>query len=125
MKRFFIMLMCGFVSLTLAGGMAFADAPDPDAKCPPSGCLANDPSELDVPNVKASDIAKGAINTLSLIAGVLSVIFLVLGGIRYAASSGNAQRVEGAKQTLIYASIGLLLSVLAPFIVGFIIAKSP
>lgn len=125
MKRLLLLLACAAASMALFSGAVYADPPDPNAKCPSSGCLASDPSDLDVPNVTASKVATGVINTLSMIAGVLSVIFLVLGGIRYITSSGNAQRVESAKQTLIYAAIGLMLSVLAPVIVGFIIAKSP
>jgi hypothetical protein len=120
-----LLLLCCVATSGLFAGTVYADPPDPNAKCPSSGCLAGDPNELDVPNVTASKIATGVINTLSMVAGVLSVIFLVIGGLRYITSSGNAQRVESAKQTLIYAVIGLILSVLAPVIVGFVIAKSP
>jgi hypothetical protein len=124
-KRLFLLILCIGAGMALFSGPVYADPPDPNAQCPSSGCLASDPSDLDVPNVTASQVATGVINTLSMVAGVLSVIFLVLGGIRYITSSGNAQRVESAKQTLIYAVIGLMLSVLAPVIVGFVIAKSP
>ncbi|HSX48356.1 MAG TPA: hypothetical protein VLF41_02555 [Candidatus Nanoarchaeia archaeon] len=69
-------------------------------------------------------IIANLINILMFFAGVLSVIFVIIGGIRYATSAGNPTAVQGAKKTLTYAIGGLLLSLLAVVIVNFIFIKS-
>jgi type IV secretory pathway VirB2 component (pilin) len=51
---------------------------------------------------------------LKKIAGVISVIFIVIGGIMYMLSSGNVQRTERAKKTVTYAIVGLVIVVAAP-----------
>lgn len=44
---------------------------------------------------------------LLLIAGAIAIVFLVIGGVRYIVSAGNPEQTKGAKQTIIYALIGL------------------
>jgi len=55
------------------------------------------------------------------LAGVLAVAFIIFGGIQYITSSGDAKRVEGAKNTLVNAVIGLVLAALAYVIVGYVV----
>lgn len=45
--------------------------------------------------------------------GILAVIFLIIGGIRYAISGGDAKNIKEAKETILYAIIGLVLALLA------------
>ena len=88
-------------------------------------CSLDTPDHLGIPQVSVASAATDIIGILSFIAGVLSAIFIIVAGIRYIISSGNSQRTEAAKQTLTYAVIGLIISVLALSIVGFITAKAP
>ncbi|HUC20198.1 MAG TPA: hypothetical protein VMR98_01745 [Candidatus Polarisedimenticolaceae bacterium] len=125
MKRLMVMIVCSFVALTLSAKVAYADPPAPSAKCSQAGCLAGDPGDLNVPNINVSEVSKGAIRTLSFVAGAASVLFLIIGGLRYSSSAGNSSRIEGAKQTILYAIIGLTLSILAVAIVGFVIKSGP
>ncbi|MCL2094672.1 hypothetical protein FWH13_00965 [Candidatus Saccharibacteria bacterium] len=53
-------------------------------------------------------------------AGVLSVIFIIVGGIRYITSGGDAEKVKKAKNTILYACIGLAVAILAGAIALFI-----
>lgn len=62
------------------------------------------------------------IQILIVIALVLSVIFLIIGGIRWIMSGGDKGKVEQAKSAVIAAIIGLLISLLAYFIVNFILS---
>jgi hypothetical protein len=84
-----------------------------------------DANTVGIPEVSVGDGLKDAITILSFVAGVLSVIFLAVGGIRYSTSDGNAQNVSQAKQTITFAVVGLVLSILAPLIVDFVIARGP
>ena len=62
-------------------------------------------------------------NTLIFITGAISVLMLIVGGIRYTVSAGDANAVTGAKNTIIYAVVGIIVSFLAYAIVNFIITR--
>ena len=53
--------------------------------------------------------------------GIVAVIFIVVGGVNYMASSGDATKVKKAKDTILYATIGLVICALAFAIVNFVI----
>jgi hypothetical protein len=96
-----------------------------DCTSTPSSCQLDKPSVLGIPQLSVTNVFTDVISVFSFVAGVLSAIFLVIGGIRYTTSGGNSQRVESAKQTILYAVIGLIVSVLAFAIVDFIVSRSP
>jgi hypothetical protein len=56
-------------------------------------------------------------------AGAISVIMLVIGGIKYTTSQGNPGDLESAKSTIIYALVGLIISIFAQGIVFFVLSK--
>ena len=62
-------------------------------------------------------------NTLIFLVGAISVIMLIIGGLRYVLSSGNASAVEGAKNTIMYALIGIVVAALAFAMVRFVVDK--
>lgn len=63
----------------------------------------------------------GVINLLSVVIGVIAVIMLILGGFKYVTSAGNEQAVAGAKRTLLYAIIGLIVVALSQVIARFVL----
>lgn len=69
----------------------------------------------------ANTLIKTLVNTLLFIVGTLSVIMIIYGGIRYATSAGNAAAVTGAKNTIIYAVVGLVVSFLAFAVVNWVL----
>jgi NADH:ubiquinone oxidoreductase subunit 6 (subunit J) len=44
-----------------------------------------------------------------IFAGAVAVLFLIIGGFRYVVSAGNPDQVEGAKKTILYAILGLIV----------------
>ncbi|MBQ3467989.1 hypothetical protein IJH19_00360 [Candidatus Saccharibacteria bacterium] len=60
-------------------------------------------------------------NTLLLIIGIISVVMLIYGGFRYIISGGDNKKVADAKNTILYAIIGLIISLLAYAIINFVI----
>lgn len=62
----------------------------------------------------------GIIDTLFTVAGAIAVVILIVGGIRYITSTGDSQRIKAAKDTILYAIIGLVVVIVARAIVGFV-----
>ena len=56
--------------------------------------------------------------------GVISVVMIIVGGIRYATSGGAAEKVKSAKNTILYACVGLAVALLSLAIVTFINKKT-
>lgn len=73
---------------------------------------------------KISDIISTVINILSMLVGAASVIMIILGGFKYVTSNGDANSTKGAKDTIMYALIGLLLVGFAQAIVRFVWSKT-
>ena len=63
------------------------------------------------------------INTMLFIIGFLSVVMLIFGGLRYIISGGNAAAVTAAKNTILYAIVGLIIAIFAYAIVNFVIGS--
>ncbi len=60
-------------------------------------------------------------NIVLYIVGALSVVMLIIGGIRYITSGGDSKKVTDAKNTVLYAIIGLVVAVFAYAIVNFVL----
>lgn len=69
-------------------------------------------------------VVNNIVNWLSWIVGVISVIMIIVGGFRYITSGGASDKVTSAKNTIIYAIIGLVIVALAQFIVKFVIGQA-
>ena len=61
------------------------------------------------------------INTALFIIGAISVMMLIYGGIRYTTSGGNEKSVTAAKNTILYAVVGIIIALLAYAIVNFVL----
>lgn len=60
------------------------------------------------------------VNTLLFVVGALSVVMIIVGGIYYTISTGDSGRVSRAKNTIMYAVVGLVVSFLAYAIVNWV-----
>lgn len=63
------------------------------------------------------------VRLLSLVIGIAAVIVIIIGGIRYVTSSGDPNNTTGAKNTILFAIVGLLVALLAQAIIIFVISK--
>jgi hypothetical protein len=73
---------------------------------------------------KLTSLIKLVINIISVVVGVIAVIMIVFGGLKYITSGGESSNVSSAKNTILYAIIGLIVVALAQFIVRFVLDKS-
>lgn len=63
------------------------------------------------------------VNVLLFIIGAVAVIMLIIGGIRYVVSGGDSGAVTSAKNTILYAVIGIIVAILAYAIVNFVLTS--
>lgn len=68
-------------------------------------------------------IFQTVVNILLFIVGAVSVIMLIVGGIRYVVSGGDQSAVTGAKNTILYAIVGIVVAFLAYAAVNFVITQ--
>ncbi len=62
-------------------------------------------------------------NVLIVAVGVISVIMIIVGGFRYVLSGGDSKNTTAAKDTILYAIIGLVVSLLAYSIANFVLKQ--
>ena len=60
-------------------------------------------------------------SVLLFIVGAVAVIMIVIGGLRYVVSGGDASQVQAAKNTILYALVGIIVAILAYAAVNFVI----
>lgn len=68
-----------------------------------------------------ADRIKVVVNMLLFAIGAAAVIMIIIGGIRYVTSNGESSGISGAKNTILYAVVGLIVAILAYAIVNFVI----
>jgi cytochrome bd-type quinol oxidase subunit 2 len=83
-------------------------------------CTSTDPT---TPTDKVNSTIKLVINMFSIVVGIVAVIMIVLGGLKYITSSGDSNNITSAKNTILYAIVGLVVVALAQFIVRFVLGK--
>ena len=69
----------------------------------------------------ASGIFTTLTNVLLFIVGAVAVIMIVIGGLRYVTSGGNSSSISAAKNTILYAVIGLIVALLAYAVINFVL----
>jgi hypothetical protein len=69
-------------------------------------------------------LIKNIIDLFSLVVGVIAVIMIIVGGLKYITSGGDSGNVTGAKNTILYAVVGLIVVALAQVIVRFVLNEA-
>lgn len=130
-KLRYLLVTIGLLSVTSLGSIAL---PSPtlalfeDAKneaC--EGIKLGDPSAADCgtdSESKLDAILETGLNIFSLVVGIIAVIMLMVNGIKFITSQGEAQHVSSARSGIIYAVVGLVVVALAQFIVRFVLSST-
>lgn len=69
-------------------------------------------------------IIRTTLQLLSLVAGVIAVIMIIIGGLKYITSQGDATSAASARNTLLYAIVGIMIVAFAQIIVKFVLNES-
>jgi hypothetical protein len=99
--------------LCTGANLEFSETPQPGA-CNAAGVDAT---------TSINNIVHTIVNILSAVVGIVAVIMIIVGGFRYITSGGNDASVTAAKNTILYAVIGLVVVALAQIIVRFTLSK--
>lgn len=75
------------------------------------------------PDETVPSFIKTAINIALYAIGALSVLVIIFSGVQYVTSAGDADAVKKAKNTLLYAVVGLVVALLAYAIVNFVLTS--
>jgi hypothetical protein len=70
-----------------------------------------------------SKVIKTAISILSTVVGIAAVIMIIISGMRYVTSGGDASGVSSAKKGIIYALVGIAVAASAQIIVHFVLDR--
>jgi len=121
----------GVVSLGLAVAQPLAAQSIADNVC--RGILSTESGKVNK-NVTASscaetgdkslgNVSSRVIDIFSIVVGAVSVIMIIIGGFRYIISGGDSTGVTAAKNTILYAIVGLVIVIFAQVIVRFVITN--
>lgn len=124
-----IVSIISIIIIAVSASIAFLPTPNTFAVDPPASDICN---KNEVPNSvkeaagcahEGDKLPSMVINILNAVIGILglvAVIFIIIGGVNYMTSTGEAAKLEKAKKTILYAVIGLGVCVLAFAIVNFV-----
>ena len=110
-------VMCGVLALTMTVAVSATSLQDGAQAAQCDGCPANLFGD--------TGVFRQVTNAILYIVGIIAVIMLIIGGIRYVISGGDSKKVTDAKNTVLYAIIGLVICFLAFAIVNFVINALP
>ena len=119
-----IKFISAIFAFTVLGGFALAPAGSVAAYDPfATACSGNSSSPVCQSNSSngATNLIKTIVNTLLFVVGVLAVIMIIVAGISYTTSAGDASKITRAKNTLTYAIVGLVIAFLAFAIVNWVL----
>jgi len=118
MKKAIVSISVFIASTLTSAGTVFAQVqPVSEPLCPPGNFAGLCNLKID----SASGIVGVILQTLMIIAILVSLFFLIYGGIRYITSGGDKGKIDQARGTLVAALVGLVISLVAFFIVNLVL----
>ena len=117
LKLVLSVMICGCVSLVGVQSTSALTLQEGAQAAQCDGC----PSDL----FGDTGVFKQVTNTILYIVGIVAVVMLIVGGIKYLLSGGDSKKVTDAKNTVLYAIIGLVICFLSFAIVNFVISSLP
>lgn len=129
LKLFFVSILAMFsLSPALMPVMASAATTADNLACGAKGDIAGTTNCDATDTVDADNRVNGIISTairiFQVIVGLISVIFIIMGGLKYVTSGGATESITSAKNTILYALVGVVVVVLAEVLVQFVLNRA-
>jgi hypothetical protein len=87
-----------------------------------AGCFSGDEK---AEGEKPGQIVQYIVGIIVGLTGSVALVFIIIGGIHYMTATGDATKLKKAKETIMYAVIGLVISALAFAITNWVISILP
>lgn len=110
------------VALTVAGLGSIATL-SPAAYAVAGDQFIGDITPGDAVRGDLTDLIKNVINIVLGVVGILAVVMMIMGGISFITSQGDAGKVTKARNTILYGVVGLIVALLAFAIVNFVLSN--
>ncbi|WBB52399.1 pilin [Verrucosispora sp. WMMD573] len=65
----------------------------------------------------------GIVNVVIFVIGATAVIMIIIGGVRYVVSGGDSGAISSAKNTILYAVVGIVVAIMAYALINFVLAS--
>lgn len=123
-----ILNVCAVVMTVLGLGGVAALSP---ATAEPAYAATSNPGGQYIDNIKPTgtpsgsltDLIKKVINVVLGVVGIIAVVMMIIGGISFITSQGDAGKVTKARNTILYGVVGLIVALLAFAIVNFVLTN--
>jgi hypothetical protein len=128
-KRLTLLILPALIALglTVAAPITAAAYNPLDAACSNSSVKSSGSSVCQTSSTDTLTGPNGTINRVTrlvaVIAGIIAVLVIIIGGLMYITSNGDSGKISNAKNTIIYALIGLVVIVLSQSIITFVVSK--
>jgi hypothetical protein len=127
----FSRLVAVFVLVVMLSGLAAPAAVSAAPFSPSTGVPCTQASDSTICQTKSTadpltgstGILHNVTRLIAAVAGAVAVIIMVLAGIRYMTSQGDAEQVSKAKKTIIFAGVGLLMIAIGQALINIVISK--
>lgn len=122
MKKIILAVSSVLIIPVLALGVGFIGVEGVAAQTLTDAKTATGGAEGMVENANLTDgaLVTTIINFMLWLVVIIAVIMLIVGGIKYATSAGDSAKVTSAKNTIIYAVLGLVVAIFAWAIVNWV-----
>lgn len=117
--------------IVAAATMAFAAAMVPatvsaqeineNLQCGSNISLTGGNCDVSSGTTRVEETIRTLINVFSIIVGAVAVVMIIFGGFRYITSGGDSGNIGSAKNTILYAIVGLVIVAIAQAIVQFVL----
>ena len=78
---------------------------------------------IDIPVISGDQLLQNGLNLMYFIAGIIAVIMIIVAGIMYTSSAGDAKSVATAKNMILFSIVGLVIIMSAFAITNFVIGR--
>jgi hypothetical protein len=126
LKKLLLVALLAVTMVTVSGAQAQAVwNPFEDVGCRQAqkSAVCNDSKSGGNPLSGPDGIILKAVNLVAFIGGLAAIIIIILASMRFITSGGSSEDIAGARRTLIYAFVGLVVLVLARGLVAFVINR--
>ena len=126
MKRYTRVIYSAILSIVIAAGIAtpvFAQTDPLIEACKQAPDSSVCDAKADNPLYGPNGVITKATQILGIVVGIAAVIMIIIAGFKYITSGGDPNGVNSAKNTILYAVIGLVIALSAQAIALFVLKK--